>query len=63
MNLDELINSMPVAGRTGITLDTADPNEVRGRLVWAPQPCTVGGVLHVGAMMAFADTVARSARS
>lgn len=57
MNLDELINSMPFAGRTGITLDTAGPDEVRGHLAWAPELCTVGGVLHGGAPMAFADTV------
>jgi 1,4-dihydroxy-2-naphthoyl-CoA hydrolase len=57
VNLDELINSMPFAGRTGITLDTAGPDEVLGRLAWAPELCTVGGVLHGGALMAFADTV------
>ena len=48
MTLDELITSMPFTGRTGITLDTADPAEVRGRLAWAPELCTVGGVLHGG---------------
>ena len=57
MNLDELINAMPFAGRTGITLDTADRDEVRGRLAWTPELCTVGGVMHGGALMAFADTV------
>ncbi|MFB9609337.1 PaaI family thioesterase [Kutzneria kofuensis] len=48
---------MPFAGQTGITLDTAGPDEVRGRLAWAPELCTVGGVMHGGALMAFADTV------
>lgn len=57
MNLDELIKAMPFAGRTGITLDTAESDEVRGRLAWAPELCTVGGVLHGGALMAFADTI------
>ncbi|GAA3438078.1 uncharacterized protein (TIGR00369 family) [Kutzneria kofuensis] len=57
MNLDELIKAMPFAGQTGITLDTAGPDEVRGRLAWAPELCTVGGVMHGGALMAFADTV------
>lgn len=57
MNLDELINAMPFAGRTGITLDTADRDEVRGRLTWTPELCTVGGVMHGGVLMAFADTV------
>jgi len=57
VNLDELINAMPFAGRTGITLDTAAPDEVRGRLAWTPEVCTVGGVMHGGALMAFADTL------
>lgn len=57
MNLDELINAMPFAGRMGITLDSAAPDEVRGRLAWAPDLCTVGDVMHGGALMAFADTL------
>ena len=57
MNLDELINAMPFAGRTGMTLETAEADEVRGRLAWAPELCTVGGVMHGGALMAFADTI------
>ena len=35
----------------------ADPAEVRGRLPWAADLCTAGGVLHGGALMAFADTL------
>ncbi|MFC0548845.1 hypothetical protein [Kutzneria chonburiensis] len=36
MTLDELISGMPFAGRTGITLDTADPDEVGGRPTHSP---------------------------
>lgn len=57
MNLDELIKAMPFAERTGIALDTAGPDEVRASLAWTPDLCTVGGVMHGGALMAFADTV------
>ena len=57
MNLDELINAMPFAAGAGVTLDTAAPDEVRGRLAWTPDLCTAGGVMHGGAVMAFADTV------
>jgi len=30
---------------------------VRGRLDWAPERCTAGGVLHGGALMSLADSV------
>ena len=34
----------------------ASPELVRGRLQWAPERCTAGGLLHGGALMALADT-------
>ena len=52
-----LLSLMPFAGATGVELDSADPHEVTGRLPWAPQRCTAGGVLHGGALMTLADTV------
>ena len=48
---------MPFATALGIELDGADPEEVRGRLAWAPERCTAGGVMHGGALMALADTL------
>jgi 1,4-dihydroxy-2-naphthoyl-CoA hydrolase len=53
----ELLATMPFAVATGVLLDRAGPDEVAGRLPWAPERCTAGGVLHGGALMTLADTV------
>jgi uncharacterized protein (TIGR00369 family) len=53
----ELLALMPFAVATGIGLDVAAPDEVRGRLPWSPDRCTAGGLLHGGALMTLADTV------
>ena len=53
----ELLALMPFAVGTGVLLDRAGPDEVTGRLPWAPERCTAGGVLHGGALMTLADTV------
>ena len=53
----ELLDLMPFAAGLGIELDEASPDEVRGRLAWAPERCTAGGVMHGGALMAFADSL------
>lgn len=52
-----LIAAMPFAAALGITLDVASAGEVRGRMAWAPERCTAGGILHGGALMAFADSL------
>ena len=56
-NPDQLLALMPFAVQLGIELDAAAPEEVRGRLAWAPERCTAGGVLHGGALMALADSL------
>jgi uncharacterized protein (TIGR00369 family) len=56
-SLDQLIAAMPFAASLGITLDAASPDEVTGRLAWDATRCTVGGVLHGGALMSFADSL------
>ena len=48
---------MPFAAGLGIVLDAAAPEEVRGRLAWAPERCTAGGLLHGGAVMGLADSL------
>jgi tryptophan synthase beta chain len=53
----ELLAAMPFAGKVGIRLAVATPAEVTGRLEWAPDLCTAGGVIHGGALMALADTL------
>lgn len=52
-----LLAAMPFAARLGITLDSAAPGQVTGRLTWAPDLCTAGGLLHGGALMALADSL------
>jgi 1,4-dihydroxy-2-naphthoyl-CoA hydrolase len=47
---------MPFAVLIGIELLEAGPELVRGRLEWAPERCTAGGLMHGGALMALADT-------
>ncbi|MFB4316992.1 PaaI family thioesterase [Actinomadura sp. 21ATH] len=54
---DALIDAMPFARALGIEIDAAAPGEVTGRLAWAPDRCTAGGVMHGGALMALADTL------
>ena len=57
MDVTDLLALMPFAAATGITLDAAAPEEVRGRLAWAPERCTAGGLMHGGALMTLADSV------
>jgi 1,4-dihydroxy-2-naphthoyl-CoA hydrolase len=53
-NLEEIV---PLAGTLGIQVTAAGADEVRGGMDWAPERCTANGVLHGGALMAFADTL------
>ncbi|HKF14134.1 MAG TPA: PaaI family thioesterase [Gaiellaceae bacterium] len=55
--MENLAEIAPLAGTLGIEVTHADPDEVRGGMDWAPERCTAGGVLHGGALMAFADTL------
>ena len=52
-----LVDSMPFATALGIKLDAAGVDEVRGRMDWAADRCTIGGALHGGALMTLADSV------
>ena len=49
---------MPFASLIGAELVSASPEEVRGRLEWTPERCTIGGVLHGGVLMSLADSIA-----
>jgi len=44
-------------GLLGVELLEVGADRVVGRLLVRPQLCTVGGILHGGAIMAFADTL------
>jgi 1,4-dihydroxy-2-naphthoyl-CoA hydrolase len=52
-----LLAAMPFAVALGVVLDAASPDEAVGRLQWAPERCTVGGLMHGGALMSLADSV------
>lgn len=54
---DSLLDRMPFSAGLGIELVTATPAQVVGRLAWAPELCTSGGVMHGGAIMALADSL------
>jgi uncharacterized protein (TIGR00369 family) len=56
-DLDQLASSMPFARDLGLELTHAEPSRVCGTMPWAPERCTAGGVLHGGALMAFADSL------
>jgi 1,4-dihydroxy-2-naphthoyl-CoA hydrolase len=51
------VDMMPFARAAGIEITAAGPDEVDGRLQWAPERCTTAGILHGGVLMTLADTV------
>src|SRR3954453_4598555 len=51
----QLVATMPFAANLGIEIDAASVEEGVGRMAWAPERCTAGGVLHGGALMSMAD--------
>jgi len=55
--MENLAEIAPLAGTLGIEVSEAGREEVRGGMDWAAERCTAGGVLHGGALMAFADTL------
>ena len=55
--IDGLVDMMPFAAGLGIVLDAAAPDEIRGRMPWAPERCTTGGIMHGGVLMALADSL------
>ena len=48
---------MPFAQALSVEVAAASKDEVRGRLAWAEERCTAGGVMHGGALMTLADSV------
>ena len=54
---NDILASIPFAVGLGVELLSAGKDEVRGRLAWAPERCTAGGILHGGALMSFGDTL------
>ena len=56
-SLGDIVASMPFAATLGIELVGARPDEVVARMSWSEDKTTIGGRLHGGAIMAFADTI------
>lgn len=50
-------DTMPFAKLMGVVITEASPDKVVGELVVRDDLCTAGGILHGGAIMAFADSL------
>ncbi|MBT4488786.1 MAG: PaaI family thioesterase [Rhodospirillaceae bacterium] len=48
---------MPLVATLEMEFISAAPEGVTARMAWAPERCTANGILHGGAIMAFADTL------
>jgi len=53
----QFFDTIPFSHLLGIQPTSVGRDEVRGRMDWAPERCTAGGVLHGGALMSFADSL------
>lgn len=52
----DLVAAMPFAAAVGIEIEQAGPDEVVATMAWTQDRCTVGGVMHGGALMTLADS-------
>jgi 1,4-dihydroxy-2-naphthoyl-CoA hydrolase len=52
-----LADTMPFSRLMGVEVEQASPELIRGRLLVRDDLCTTGGILHGGAIMAFADAL------
>lgn len=55
--MSNLAATMPFATLMGVEVEQATPDRVVGRLLVRDDLCTAGGILHGGAIMAFADSL------
>lgn len=53
---EQIRDVMPFAVLVGMELLETGPELVRGRLAFAEERCTTGGLIHGGALMSLADT-------
>lgn len=52
---EQALASMPFCALMGVEFTLATAQEVRAKLAWSPERCTIGGAIHGGALMALAD--------
>ena len=52
-----MLATMPFVMHTGVEITSASREAVTGHLDWAPELCTIGGLLHGGALMTLADSL------
>lgn len=52
-----LAATMPFAVHNGVEITAASREEVVGHLDWAAERCTIGGLMHGGALMTLADSL------
>lgn len=55
--MSNLAALMPFATMMGVEVEEATPDRVVGKLLVRDDLCTAGGILHGGAIMAFADSL------
>ena len=56
MDAADLVAAMPHAVQLGIELSSVSKDVIETRMRWRDDLCTMGGAVHGGAMMAFADS-------
>ena len=57
VDLGAMVGLMPFAVNLGLRIVEADADHALAQLPWREDLCTSGGILHGGALMAFADTM------
>jgi uncharacterized protein (TIGR00369 family) len=53
----DLVATMPLAVQLGVEIQAATAESVEATMPWAERYTTLGGALHGGALMAFADSL------
>ena len=54
---DALTATMPFAVQCGVTIESASKEAVVGHMDWAEERCTIGGLMHGGALITLADSL------
>ena len=52
-----LVATMPFAVHVGVSIESASKDAVVGHVDWAEERCTIGGLMHGGALMTLADSL------